>query len=94
MTSFVPRRVGSVMTRRDFWKWGVLAGASAYLPEWSPPTFAQPVSDKWLTIESIDRVTLEVPFREIPARAMAKEIPHCATGVVCISVATASTTSS
>lgn len=76
MTLSCPRPVGSVLSRRDFWKWTALAGAAAYLPRWTPPAFAQPVSGKWLTIESIDRVTLEVPFREIPARAMAKEIPH------------------
>ncbi len=76
MTSPTPRSAGSAWSRRDFCKWSTLAAVSASLPRWSPPAFAQPVSAKWFTIESIDRVTLEVPFREIPARAMAKEVPH------------------
>lgn len=53
-----------------------LSTFSAGLHRWSPPVFAENVSSKWLTIEAIERVTLNVPFREIPARAMAKEIPH------------------
>lgn len=65
-------------SRRNFAKWSALAAASACLPAWTPPAFAQPISKKWLTVESIERVTLQVPFREIPARAMAKEIPHWA----------------
>lgn len=78
MTEIRSRQTPSPMTRRDFGRWGALASASALLPAWTPPVWSQPISEKWLTIESIDRVTLEVPFREIPARAMAKEIPHWA----------------
>lgn len=76
MTHVAARRTGSLLSRRDFCKWSALAGAAATLPSWTPPSLAQSVSGKWLTIESIDRTTLAVPFREIPARAMAKEIPH------------------
>jgi len=64
------------LSRRNLCKWGALSATAMMLPKWTPPLLAQNVSSKWLIIESIDRVTLEVPFREIPARAMAKEIPH------------------
>jgi L-alanine-DL-glutamate epimerase-like enolase superfamily enzyme len=76
MYSPKPQKVGSLFSRRDLFRWGALAGACAVLPKFSPPIFANQLSSKWLTIESIERVTLEVPFREIPARAMAKEVPH------------------
>lgn len=72
------RIVGTVFSRRDFGKWSALAAAAATLPRWTPPALAQGVSSEWLTIESVERVTLKVPFREIPERAMAKEIPHWA----------------
>lgn len=68
--------IGRIQSRRDFCKWTAFAAIGATLPLWTPPALAGTLSSKWLTIESIDRVTLEVPFREIPARAMAKEVPH------------------
>lgn len=76
MNSSVPRSVGVIRSRRDLCRWSALAAASTALSAWKSPALARTVSSKWLTIKSIDRVTLEVPFREIPARAMAKEIPH------------------
>jgi L-alanine-DL-glutamate epimerase-like enolase superfamily enzyme len=69
-------KLGRVQSRRDFCKWTALATLGSTLPLWTPPVLAGTLSSKWLTIESIDRVTLHVPFREIPARAMAKEVPH------------------
>jgi L-alanine-DL-glutamate epimerase-like enolase superfamily enzyme len=68
--------VGSLRSRRDFCKWTALAAVASQLPVWNPPTLANHVSSKWLTIESIERVTLNVPFRETPARAMEKEVSH------------------
>lgn len=76
MTSVTTRMTGKLASRRDFCKWISLAAASATLPVWTPPLLAQTVSSKWLIIESIERTTLKVPFRDIPARAMAKEVPH------------------
>lgn len=71
-----PQKIGSIQSRRDFCKWMGLATLSASMPLWTPPVLANSISSKWLTIESIERVTLNVPFRDIPARAMAKEVPH------------------
>jgi len=36
------------------------------------------VSQKHLRIERIERTTVKVPFREVPARSMARELPHWA----------------
>lgn len=66
----------SIQSRRDFLKYSALAALGSTLPLWTPPLLANSFSSKWFTIESIDRVTLNVPFRETPARAMAKEVPH------------------
>ena len=71
-----PQKIGSIQSRRDFCKWMGLATLSASMPLWTPPVLANSISSKWLTIESIERVTLNVPFRDVPARAMAKEVPH------------------
>lgn len=68
--------LGNIQSRRDFLKYSALAALGSTLPLWTPPLFANTYSSKWFTIESIDRVTLHVPFRETPARAMAKEVPH------------------
>lgn len=67
---------GSIQSRRDFLKYSTLAAVGSTVPLWTPPLLASAYSSKWFTIESIDRVTLNVPFRETPARAMAKEVPH------------------
>lgn len=37
---------------------------------------ADPVSSDWLMVEQIDRTAVQVPYRETPARAMARELPH------------------
>lgn len=44
---------------------------------------ADAVSGKWLTIEQIDRTVVEVPYRETPARAMARELPHWKYSEIC-----------
>ena len=67
-------------SRRSFLKSAVGGGAALALTGWSPqlaPLSAHAgVSSKWLTIQEIKRTTVSLPFREIPARAMAREIPH------------------
>lgn len=44
---------------------------------------ADAVSGKWLTIEQIDRTVVEVPYRETPGRAMARELPHWKYSEIC-----------
>lgn len=66
------------LSRRHVLKATAATAAGAWIsaaPQ-ARPLRAAEVSSKWLTIEQIDRVTLEVPFREIPERAMAREVPH------------------
>ena len=69
--SFNPR-----LSRRDLLRWGATATAAGILGHWSAPDLPAAVSSSWLTVEKIDRTTIQLPFREIPARAMAREIPH------------------
>jgi len=69
--SYSPR-----MSRRDLLRWGAAATAAAALGHWSAPDLPAAVSSTWLTIEKIDRTTIKLPFREVPGRAMAREIPH------------------
>ena len=64
------------MNRRDLLKWGAAATAAGLLGHWSAPDLPAAVSSSWLTVEKIERTTIQLPFREIPARAMAREIPH------------------
>ena len=63
--------------RRDFLKAG-LAGATiggvAY--SWCGGTALALPPARDLTITKIERVTVKVPYREIPARNMARELPH------------------
>lgn len=67
-------------TRRDFLKAaatglttlcvpvGLQAGGSALEPS--------PKASRSFIVEKIDRVTVKVPFREVPERAMRRELPH------------------
>jgi L-alanine-DL-glutamate epimerase-like enolase superfamily enzyme len=64
-------------SRRDLFKTGAIASslfAANSLP--SPAEAVQPVSSKHLTVKNIKRTTVKVPFREVPARNMDREIPH------------------
>ena len=73
----VPERwSASVMSRRRFVRWltAVMAGGAAYSDGWLRRAFARHA--RHLVVERVDRVTLKVPFRPVPARAMAREIPH------------------
>lgn len=64
-------------SRRNFLQ-ASLAGAAAVglepLLRLKPTVAAPPAHD--LKITRIDRVTVKVPYREIPARSMARELPH------------------
>ncbi len=60
--------------RREFLRTAAALSASiALVPRWS---VAEGASHKYFDIESIERTTVEVPYREIPARHMARELPH------------------
>ena len=80
------RSTGSVIDRRRF-----LARASAAVAGLSgaglldalPKAEAAPKPLRSFEIESIDRVTVKVPFREIPDRAMSREIPHWMWSEIC-----------
>jgi L-alanine-DL-glutamate epimerase-like enolase superfamily enzyme len=66
-------------TRRQFMKASVggVAGLTfADVLGCLPSAHAVPKAQKQFEIESIDRVTVRVPFREVPDRNMAREIPH------------------
>lgn len=70
-------------TRRTFLQksFSALAGVATLagmesIPPLRPLHASAGVSSKWLTISEIKRTTVKPPFREIPARAMAREIPH------------------
>ncbi len=48
-----------------------------------PKAAAAPKPNRAFEITSIDRVTVKVPFREIPHRAMSREIPHWMYSEIC-----------
>jgi galactonate dehydratase len=67
------------LARRGFLKAGLLGVTTAGLVDVSQPTAAANETvkaDKPLQIVRIDRTTVKVPFRKIPARNMARELPH------------------
>ncbi|HEY1065993.1 MAG TPA: hypothetical protein VGE52_07780, partial [Pirellulales bacterium] len=67
----------SHFSRRQLFRVGVAGGLGVLgWHAWLKTASAALVDPKWLTIESVERTTLEVPFRETPARAMAVEVPH------------------
>lgn len=79
-TRFLP--TPTLASRRRFLRTGVAACVAANLAMGGPAAglslssavAAPPSRD--LTVTRIDRVTVEVPYREIPARNMARELPH------------------
>jgi L-alanine-DL-glutamate epimerase-like enolase superfamily enzyme len=75
-----PRSPEFSSTRRRFLRNATASAAALACAGWSAPlqplTASAGVSSKWLTVVDIQRTTVQVPFREIPARAMAREIPH------------------
>jgi len=42
-----------------------------------------PGETKWLTIQDIHRTTVKLPFRDVPGRNMARELPHWAWSEIC-----------
>ncbi len=60
--------------RRRFLKAGLTSVAVGGLLRGVPTIAAPPSSD--LTVTRIDRVTVKVPYREVPDRNMARELPH------------------
>jgi L-alanine-DL-glutamate epimerase-like enolase superfamily enzyme len=68
-------------SRRDFLGGAGFGLAAAAAP---PPVRALQAADgRAFTIEKIDLVTVKVPFRDVPARAMAREIPHWQYAEIC-----------
>ena len=64
-------------SRRQWLQAGLAAGAATAWPDLiSKPAQAADLSSKWMTIDSIERTTVMVPYREVPARSMARELPH------------------
>jgi len=65
--------------RRDFLKTAG-AGLAALAIDWTfrPPAFAftSRTQQRGLIVEDIKRTTVKVPYREIPKRAMDRELPH------------------
>ena len=71
------RPSGSDVSRRDLFKTGAIASSLFAANAVSNSVqAAPPVSSKHLAVKSIKRTTVKVPFREIPARNMDREIPH------------------
>ncbi len=73
------KRVTTRTNRRTFLYAGLAGIAGLNLPAfWASKGFAFESGNtgRHLQIEKIDRTTVKVPFREIPERAMSREIPH------------------
>ena len=67
-----------IATRRDFLTASVAGLTGLALPiGWCRALAAAGIeSTREFTVEQIDRVTVRLPYREIPERAMDREIPH------------------
>ena len=66
---------------KNVFKAALLGGVGLSLPRSLRPRlvaspYAAPAASKHFEVERIDRVTVKVPFREIPRRAMDRELPH------------------
>ncbi len=77
MTRRIVRFDTNAVHRRDFLKAG-LAGAAigGWAHSWTARTAVALPPSRDLTIRKIERVTVNVPYREIPARNMTRELPH------------------
>src|SRR5688500_15147078 len=72
-------RASTRTNRRRFLYAGLAGIAGLNLPAfWASQGFAFESGNtgRHLQVEKIDRTTVKVPFREIPERAMSREIPH------------------
>lgn len=65
-------------TRRLF-----LTGAGLGLGTACAPAALRTADPRHFTVEEIERTTVKVPFRDAPARAMAREIPHWQYSEIC-----------
>jgi len=71
----------SLLSRRDVLAVGASGLAASLLPTFVPgPAWGEATraSSKHFRIASIERTTVKMPFRPIPARNMARELPHWA----------------
>ena len=76
-----PARGRRVLRRRRFLRAG-LVGALAQGSCYARSAVAAPATTD-LTVTKIDRVTVKVPFRPVPARNMARELPHWKYSEIC-----------
>ena len=76
-----PARGRRVLRRRRFLGAG-LVGALAPGSCYTRSAVAAPATTD-LTVTKIDRVTVKVPFRPVPARNMARELPHWKYSEIC-----------
>lgn len=67
--------------RRHFLKTGLASVAIGGLMRGVPLVAAPPTKD--LTVTKIDRVTVRIPFRAVPERNMARELPHWKYSEIC-----------
>lgn len=67
--------ISAGISRRTAMKFATSAAVAAY---WSTPKLgvAEAISSRHLIVESIERVTVRLPMREVPERNMARELPH------------------
>jgi galactonate dehydratase len=78
-TTGVPQLFDRPAPRREFLKSGIAAAAALGLESSLTPAklaFGARRAVRGLTVERIERVTVKVPYREVPERAMDRELPH------------------
>jgi hypothetical protein len=66
------------MTRRQMLEASLAVSAAMGIGGFSARVGHAAPSQKWLTIEKIERTTVKLPYRETPGRNMARELPHWA----------------
>jgi len=67
------------VTRRRVLRIGLAGLAGVSIPSFAPKsahTSQFKRAARHLNIQAIDRVTVKVPYRDVPARNMARELPH------------------
>lgn len=67
------------LSRRKFLKWSLAAAAGAAIPFGQSSRILAGLSRKsrdGLIVKQVERVTVRVPYRETPNRAMNRELPH------------------
>ena len=76
---------GMVTNRRSFLKAGSALAAGAYVQTTMQNLQADDslVSAKHYAVESVERTTVRIPYRETPRRSMDRELPHWRYSEVC-----------